>query len=150
MSATGRASRGCRCPGPSHANLPCDDRPSDAAFGHTVLPRRNNRRPSALALATAWLRATDSRTPERTSDILRSERRACSLKSVPLPILARGVEHPAPLQPQVRHTAEARTPAVRNRLARFHNNTCCCLLLLSGSLRPKCGAGMEGNRVNLL
>ena len=32
VSATGRASQGCRCPGPSHANLPCDDRPSDAAL----------------------------------------------------------------------------------------------------------------------
>ena len=36
------------------------------------MPHRNNRRPPALAPATAWLRATDSRTPERTSDILRS------------------------------------------------------------------------------
>ena len=72
---------------------------------------------------------------ERTSDILRSERRAYSLKSVSLPILARGVRHPAPLLPQARPTAEARTPAVRHRLARFHNNTCCCcLLLLSGFL----------------
>ena len=34
------------------------------------------------------------------------------------------------------HHLGARTPAVRNRLARSHNNTCCCccLLLLSGSL----------------
>ena len=39
MSATGRASQGCRCPGPSHANLPCDDRPSDDAFVHVVFGR---------------------------------------------------------------------------------------------------------------